>query len=184
MRTTTLALCLMFATGLAVAAPPAADAGPGMQFPRVEGAGGVVAIDGAALPDPSKTHRVLIDAIDDKTTEQGTNRHLDTAARALNLYALAGVPDAQVEVHIIVHGKATPIVLNDAAYRAAFGKPNPDAALIDALHKAGARISVCGQALAHRGHTPPQVHPRVEVALSAITRVIELQADGVQLLPW
>ena len=67
------------------------------------------------MPATDAVHRILIDATGGETTAAGTNRHLETAARAVNLYALAGVPAEQVKVAIVVHGKATPLVLSEAA---------------------------------------------------------------------
>jgi len=155
-----------------------------MVFPRVKGAGGVYALPaGVDMPAVDAVHRLLIDAATAETTANGTNRHLETAARAVNLYALAKVPPASVKVAIVVHGKATPLVLSDARYRQQFGKPNPDAALIGQLHRAGVEIFVCGQALSHQGHAVADVRDDVRVALSAMTRLVDLQAAGYGLIP-
>ncbi len=154
------------------------------QFPRIEGAGGVYALPtGVDMPATSVVHRLLIDATTAERTAAGNNRHLDAAARAVNLYALAKVPPANLKVAVVVHGKATPLVLSDASYRRQFGKPNPDAALIAQLHRAGVQISVCGQALSHQGHVVTDVRDDVRVALSAMTKLVELQAAGFGLIP-
>lgn len=154
------------------------------QFPRIEGAGGVYALPvGVDMPARNVVHRLLIDATAAETTANGTNRHLDAAARAVNLYALAKVPPANLKVAVVVHGKATPLVLSDASHRRQFGKPNPDAALIAQLHRAGVEIFVCGQALSHQGHALADVRDDVRVSLSAMTKLVDLQAAGYGLIP-
>lgn len=112
-------------------------------------------------------HRVLIDAHEGETTTTGINRRLDAAARAVNLYALAKVPPDNLEVAVVVHGKA-----------------NPDAAVITQLRRAGVEIYVCGQALGHQGHAVADVRGDIRVALSAMTKLVELQAAGYGLIPY
>ncbi len=154
------------------------------QFPRIEGAGGVYALStGVDMPATNVVHRLLIDATTTETTATGTNRHLDAAARAVNLYALAKVPPAKVKIAIVVHGKATPLVLSDASYRRKFGKPNPDAAVIAQLHRAGVEIFVCGQSLSHQGNAVADANDDVRVSLSAMTKLVDLQAAGYGLIP-
>lgn len=96
------------------------------------------------MPAVDTVHRVLIDAHEGETTASGISRHLEVAARAVNLYALARVPPENLKVAVVVHGKATPLVLTDASYRRQFGKPNPNAALLTQLRRSGAEICVCG----------------------------------------
>ena len=155
-----------------------------LQFPRIEGAGGVYMLPaGVDMPAMNVVHRLLIDATSAETTANGTNRHLEAAARAVNLYALAKVAPANVKFAVVVHGKATPLVLSDASHRRKFGKPNPDAALIAQLHRAGVEIFVCGQSLSHQGHLVTDVHDDVRVSLSAMTKLVGLQAAGYGLIP-
>lgn len=154
------------------------------QFPRIEGAGGVYALPaGVDMPAADAVHRLLIDATMADRTPAGINRHLDAAARAVNLYALAKVPPENLKVAVVVHGKATPLVLSDASYRQRFGKPNPDGALITRLREAGVEIHVCGQALSHQGHAVADVRDDIRVAQSAMTKLVELQAAGYGLIP-
>ncbi len=154
------------------------------EFPRIEGAGGVYALPASVdMPATNIVHRLLIDATTAERTAAGNNRHLDAAARAVNLYAVAKVPPANLKVAVVVHGKATPLVLSDASYRRQFGKPNPDAGLIAQLHRAGVEIFVCGQALSHQGHAIVDVRGDIRVAQSAMTKLVELQAAGYGLIP-
>ena len=100
-----------------------------------------------------------------------------------NLYAYAGVPADKVRIAVVVHGKATPSILNDAAYRQHFGKPNPNGALISQLQAAGNEIFICGQALTQQGYAPSDIHAKVKLALSAVTKLADLQAAGYALIP-
>ena len=65
------------------------------------------------------------------------NGALDHVARTVNLYAAAGVPLDHLKFVAVVSGPATPVVLNDAQYKAAYGVANPNLALIAELKKAG-----------------------------------------------
>ena len=107
----------------------------------------------------------------------------DAAARAVNRYALAKVPPGNVKVTVVVHGTATPLVLSDKSYLVRFGKPHPDAGLVAQLQGTGVEIVVCGQALSHQGCQASDVRAEVSVALSAMTKVVELQAAGYGLIP-
>ncbi|MEO6518365.1 MAG: DsrE family protein [Pseudoxanthomonas sp.] len=164
--------------------PPPPPTSPTLVFPRIASAGGVVVLPkGIELPAPATTHRLLIDATSAGTTASGINNHLEAAARAVNLYALAAVPPENVKIAVVVHGKATPMILSAAAYQRHAGKPSADAALIAELHDAGVMFYVCGQSLVRSGHAPTDVHEDVTVALSAMTKLVELQADGYGLIP-
>lgn len=159
-------------------------ASPPQRFLRIAAAGGVYKLTGSIeMPSRDSMHRLVIDATGDETTDAGINRHLESAARALNLYALAGVPNDKVEVAVVVHAKATSMVLSDDAFRRKFGKRNPDSVLIDDLSRAGVRIVVCGQALIHQGYAVADVDPGVKVSLSAMTALVDLQSQGYALIP-
>lgn len=155
-----------------------------LQFPRISTAGGVYAMPvGVDFPAKNVIHRMVIDATTDETTPAGTNRHLEAAARAVNLYALAGVPAENVRVAVVMHGKAAPLALSDASYQRLLGSPHPDTGIIAELHKAGVELFVCGQSIAHRGYAPEDVRKEVTLALSAMTKLEELQATGYAIIP-
>lgn len=155
-----------------------------LAYPRIQGVGGVLAVDAKAdMPSTTAMHRLLIDISDDATTPAGINTRLEMAARALNLYAAAGVPDAKVRMAILLHGKATILALSDAVYARKFRHPHPDAELIAQLRAAGVELFVCGQALGHQGFTAADVRPEVRLALSAATKREELQAAGYAMVP-
>ena len=157
---------------------------PVLVYPRINTAGGVYALaKSVTMPAADHDYRLVIDATTGEVNEAGINRRLEIAARAVNLYALAGVPADRLKLAVVIHGKTTPAVLADASYQKQFGKANPNAALIAELHQAGVRISLCGQAMMHAGYTMSDVREDVRVELSAMTTLAELQADGYQLIP-
>ena len=162
---------------------------PGMEkpvlvFPRIKTAGGVYALaKSVTMPAADREYRLVIDATTAEVSETGINRRLETAARAINLYALAGVSADRLKLAVVIHGKATPALLADASYQKQFDKPNPNAALIAELDKAGVQIALCGQAMMHAGYTMTDVRDDVHVELSALTTLADLQSAGYQLIP-
>lgn len=136
---------------------------------------------GALKPDPNKTWKVVFDVGNGATDQDGINKALWHVARAVNVYADAGVDHEHRQFAVVLHGGATPMALSPAAYQAKYGKPDPDAKLIDELAAAGVKLYVCGQALADNGFTQDQVNPHVEVALSALAAIPVLEQQGYAL---
>lgn len=160
------------------------DEHPAPQFPRIALGGGVYALPaGVLMPQADVEHRIVIDAGSGEANADGILRRLDAAARAVNLYALAGVPADKLKVAVVLHGKATSAALAETSYQKHFARGNPNAALIGALHEAGVEVFVCGQALSHAGYTTREVRADVRVALSAMTELATLQAAGYALIP-
>ncbi len=146
--------------------------------PRVPSFGNTAIVPGAALPAGAR-FKVAFDV--SAASEAGeVNRSLDSAARFLNMHALAGVPSEDVSVAIVVHGPAAMDLVNDAKRDA----PNPNAALISELLAAGATVQLCGQTAAARGITQDDLLPGVTLALSAMTAHALLQQDGYTLNPF
>jgi intracellular sulfur oxidation DsrE/DsrF family protein len=75
----------------------------------------------------------------------------------------------------------TPIAL--AHYRQKFNVDNPNVKLISELNKAGVKVVVCGQALAHNKFPHDWVNPEVELTLAAISDPIILEQQGYVLMP-
>lgn len=92
------------------------------------------------------------------------------------------VPRSNVKLAIIVHGTATPSLLNNAAYRTRTGSDNGSIALLTALHEAGVQIIVCGQALINRNVPRGDLLPFVKVATTASTAHAIFAAQGYEVL--
>jgi intracellular sulfur oxidation DsrE/DsrF family protein len=168
---------------LAFASPAFAQQAPGFwTTPAIKGIGPVHVWPQATLrPSATATYKAVFDV-----TRAGDaskiNPGLDHIARAVNVFAAAGVPLTHLKFTVIVHGPATPVVLDEKSFQAKFGHANPDLAVIEALKKAGVQLLVCGNALGDMGYTPSEVNPDVKVALSALSTLIILQDQGYALI--
>ena len=150
------------------------------QNPVVENYGAVVAMEGALLPE--KGGDILIDLTFSGTNEDGLNRGLDRVARLINLYALADIPQAEVNIHVVIHGGATKTMLTHEAYQQRYETNNPNVEIIRALKEAGVSFLVCGQAMVKRGFKLEELNPDVQLAISAITVLVDYQQRGYSLL--
>jgi len=157
---------------------------PRLTFPRIHGAGGVLPVGpNALMPSTTADHRLYIDVDSDEPTRGQVSRRLHTAAKLLNLYALAGVPNDKVHMVVLFYGRGVDLALSDAAYRKKFGHPNPNAEVIRQLRQANVDMVVCGQALGHQNFVASNIRPGMKLALSALTTREELQAAGYGEVP-
>ncbi len=128
--------------------------------------------------EKSLTYKVLWDVT------QGPEKPgqlVDGFRRPANFLVMAeqeGVPRRNVHLAIIVHGTATQSLLRNDAYKAATGADNESVALLQALHDAGVKIIVCGQALINRKVPREGLLPFVTVASSATMARATLHAQG------
>lgn len=139
--------------------------------------------DSAFKPKPGHTYKVVFALTQGSTKPDQVSPALDHVARAVNLYVAAGVPLSKLKFVAVASGAATSLVLDDAHYRAQFGVPNPNLALIGELKKDGITIAVCGQAMAEHHFEYDWIDPSVTLSLSALTTVTTLQQEGYALMP-
>lgn len=157
---------------------------PRLTYPRIHGAGGVLPVGpNALMPSATADHRLYIDVDSDGPHRGDVNARLHTAAKLLNLYALAGVPDDKVHMVVLFYGHGVDLALSDQAYEKKFGHPNPNANLLSQLRQANVRMVVCGQALGHQNFVAENIRPGMTLALSALTAREELQAAGYGPVP-
>jgi len=150
--------------------------------PRIAGHGAVVQMADAAM-QPRDGTKLLIDVTRGGAPAE-LNGALEKVAKYLNIYAGGGAEPAQAQIAVVFHGEATRAVLNPDAYSKAFGTPgNPNIELLRQLHEADVALYVCGQSLLAKGSAPEDVAVFVETAVSALTAVVNLQADGYAYLP-
>ena len=154
------------------------------QTPTIVGAGRIHLMPQAAYqPDRNATYKVVFSLSHFGANPSAVSPSLEHVARAVNLYVNAGVPLAHLKFVAIAAGPATPIVLNDAAYRNKYHVANPNLAVIAQLRKAGVDVAVCAQAVAEHDFQYDWVDSHVTVALSGLTTVIDLQQQGYALSP-
>lgn len=152
------------------------------KFPVISGYGSIVQLP-TAVQQPRPGTKILVDL-----TRGGdpavVNAGLEKIAKYLNIYAGAGAQPAEVHVAVVFHGDATLAILNHDAYKAKYNtNDNPNLPLLQSLRQAGVELYVCGQSLISKGSTPKDVAEVAETAVSAITAVANLQADGYAYVP-
>lgn len=135
--------------------------------------GNVADVDGAVIP-PDATFAVSFDT-SEKAADGAVNRTLNSAARFINMHARAGVAPENIQIAVVVHGKAVSDVTKSAG-------ANLDA--IAALLDHNVRIMVCGQSAAYRGVAINDLAPGVEMHLSAMTAHALLQQEGYTVNPF
>lgn len=160
--------------------PKQVEKKPAAVSPVVPGYGAVVEIPNA-VELPQKDSKVVFDVT---AMKDGTKppAGLERVATLLNLAEVFG-PSVNTKVVVVLHGDATAVALDDAAYKAANGQPNPASDLLGKLTKAGVEVEVCGQSLARKGLAASGVRKDVQVAASAVSAVINWQARGYAYIP-
>ncbi len=172
-----IALALLACSSLVTAAEPE------WSNPVIKGYGKVVSLPNAAMqPDKNADYKVVFNLTAGGDPEK-LNSSLDRVARTVNIFASADVPASHLHFVVVIHGPATPMVLDNAHYQEKFKVDNPNLALVDELEKVGVKVVVCGQALAHNKIAHDWVYSKIELTLSAITDVIILEKSGYVLFP-
>ncbi|MEZ5695526.1 MAG: DsrE family protein [Sphingomonadaceae bacterium] len=123
-----------------------------------------------------------------KAAEDGArNRSFESAARFINMHVANGVPEDNIQVAVVVHGKAGLDLLSNAAWRAKMGEDagdNPNQPMVRAMLDQGVRFILCGQSAAAFGINAEDLEPGVEMALSAMTAHALLQQRGYTVNPF
>ncbi len=141
-------------------------------------------VEGAAKIPAETKFPIAFDVAD--AAEGGQrSRSIDSAARFINMHVAAGVPQKNIRIAVVVHGKAAHDLLNDAAWAAKGHEgPNPSGAMIAQMHKQGVRFILCGQTSVAQNIKPDDLIPGVEIALSAMTAHALLQQGGYTVNPF
>jgi intracellular sulfur oxidation DsrE/DsrF family protein len=149
---------------------------------KVKDYGKVVRLPEAAQQPRSGT-KVLVDVTGGGKTDE-LNPAIERVAKYVNLFHGGGKEPAEAQFAIVLHGDATLAVLNDDAYGKRFGTTgNPNLDCLHQLHEAGVEIYVCGQSLLKENANPDEVVVFADTAVSALTAVVNLQADGYAYVP-
>ena len=179
MKAVAFASPMLAVLALVSAAPRLAQAAAELAVP-----GYPVAVDvpGAhELPDPTLDYKIawgIGQGAKDLTSE--VNPTLPTIALYVNTLAKWGVPMAKRHIIVMFHQRSDDfdIVLSNDAFKAKYGKDNPNVALISALTAAGVEFRACGQAVVGRKIDPKDVNPEIQVDLWAMTSFMNLQMQG------
>ena len=136
------------------------------------------------LPLPADTRLKVVFDVAERTAEKKLNRSFESLARFLNMHVANGIPAQNIELALVVHGKAGFDLLNDSSYRKMAEIDNPNAALVARLLEHNVKIYICGQSAAYIGIPKGDLLPGVKMALSAMTAHALLQNDGYKLNPF
>ncbi|HTS54711.1 MAG TPA: DsrE family protein [Burkholderiales bacterium] len=173
----------LFGVALVLAGAAARAAESEWTYPTIQGFGKIVALpDSGMQPSKDTEYKVVFNLTGGGDADK-VNPSLDRVARAVNVFTSAGVPSSRLHFVVVVHGPATSLTLDNAHYREKFNVDNPNVKLISELEKAGVKVVVCGQALAHQNFPQNWVNPQVEITLAAITDIVILEQQGYILFP-
>lgn len=133
--------------------------------------------------DTSLAYKVVFD-IDRNFNPSEVNKLVKTAARFMNMHEKAGVARDHMQLALVFHVSATKDILDDTSYSEAYPdtEENPNTPLFTALANAGVELILCGQSAAYHNLKPEDVHKDVKYALSAMTALVQLQANDYQLI--
>ncbi len=136
-----------------------------------------------ARHQPRDGSKIVVDVTKGGKSDK-LNPAIEKVARFVNIYRGAGKTAAKVDIAVVLHGDATLSVLNSDAYAKRFKtKENPNLDCLRELREAGVEVLVCGQSLIGKGATPDEVVAYSNVAVSALTSLVNLQADGYAYVP-
>ncbi|NQV27826.1 MAG: DsrE family protein [Rhodopirellula sp.] len=151
-------------------------------YPSIAGHGEVFHLP-EAQDQPRDNSKICVDVTKGGPADK-LNPAIEKVARFVNIYSQAGKVPASVRISVILHGDATLVALNDAAYAKRFDtKANPNMALLRELRKAGVELLVCGQAIAHKKASHDEIADSVKVAVSGLTVNVNRQQDGYAFIP-
>lgn len=174
----TLALVVLSTILGAVAGAQESETGPAVtehgEFYRIA--------DAVEVGDASKGVRAVFDIGVGSHNPAEINKRIDTVARFLNMHLAAGFPEGEVEAVLVLHGTAARDALDNEAFEKRFGVANPNISLLRALSDAGVGIYLCGQSAASRGFDGDEIAQPVELVLSAMTVLLQKQAEGYGMI--
>ena len=146
---------------------------------------GVLPVPGITeKPDSTIRYKLLISlgigsSEPDKVKE--LNKGLAEAGRILNLHVAAGIPKSQIDLVIIIHGKALYALFNNEAFKQEFKIDNPNTAVIHELEDANAKFIACGQAMQFLEIKNEQMLPEVKIAIAAKVALSTYELKGYAL---
>ena len=128
-------------------------------------------------------YRTVFDVATYSGITTSLNRKLTSIARFMNMHARNGVPVENMDIAVVIHGKALTSVLSNDAYKIRYDGENPNHDLLISLHEAGVKFYACGQSMAFGRIDKNELASPIKVALSAMTMLTVLQSEGYALLP-
>ena len=151
--------------------------------PIIEDYGKVWKIDNPDYQIRSSTEfKVVFDIMSTPEDLAQLNASIETAARFLNMHGQSGVSPENMKVALVVHNKASKDIISNEAYQKRYGMDNPNSEMVSQLMDAGVEFIFCGQSSSSRGFPKEETIEGVQLSLSAMTALIQLQNDGYRLV--
>jgi intracellular sulfur oxidation DsrE/DsrF family protein len=153
-------------------------------FPAVKNGGGIFVVPEAeSIGEWKQPYKIVTEISAGVEKRDSLNPTLDKLARLVNLYRQAGVEKGNVDIYVMIHFTATPIILSDEAHQKKFGVPNPNTALINEMAQNGVKFYVCGQSIYKRKLVKEPRNSNIKVILSAMYGITTLQMKGYAFMP-
>lgn len=131
---------------------------------------------------PDTPLKVVFDIMSSPQDHSQLNASIETAARFLNMHGQNGVSKEHMKVALVVHNAASKDIITSEAYHKRYGVKNPNAQMVSQLMDAGVEFIFCGQSSLSRGFPKEETLDGVQLSLSAMTALIQLQNEGYRLI--
>ena len=151
--------------------------------PLIEDYGKVWQINNPDYPvDKEHVFKAVFDVMNSPDSHEVVNPSIETIARYLNMHAQNGVPIENLKAVMVIHNKASKDIMTDSAYRSKYGVGNPNRELVEQLIESGVGVIFCGQSSLSRDIPQNDIIDEVQLSLSAMTALIQLQDKGYKLI--
>lgn len=131
----------------------------------------------------AKKFNVVFD-VGERGKTDTVNRKFNGVARFINMHVANGVAADNINLALVVHGKAAFDLLKSGTGHQQAQAKNPNALLLKSLAENNVQIFLCGQTAEFLSIKHDQLLPNVQVALSAMTTHALLQQQGYTLNPF
>jgi intracellular sulfur oxidation DsrE/DsrF family protein len=122
--------------------------------------------------------------ISKQATAGQVNRGIESLARFINMHVANGIDAKNIQLALVVHGKAGFDLLHNVAHNKKFQQENANKVLLSFLMEHQVDIYLCGQSATYMGIDNDMLLPGVNMALSAMTAHAVLQNSGYSLNPF
>lgn len=130
--------------------------------------------------DSKGNYRVVYNIHSDATSA-GTNKGLYYARGVIEAFGKQGVTPEQLDIHLVLHGRAAKSLLIDDTFQMVSEDPfavNPNDKIVQELIDLGVSVEICHSAMKSMGWKAEDVLPGVVIVHDGYTRLIKLQNDG------
>jgi intracellular sulfur oxidation DsrE/DsrF family protein len=150
---------------------------------QIKDFGKIAQVDSDTQLDKDHKFNVVFD-LGKQGDNDAVNRSIDSLARFINMHVQAGIKAENINLALVVHGKAAYDLLNNESYEQEFLVSNPNAKLLKDLLGNRVDIYLCGQTAAYYSIRNENLYSGVKMALSAMTAHALLQQQGYTLNPF